>query len=292
MNTSSINNQSSTELQQTVDHHDTASTPVSRNPNNITPTYQVTGSPKKKKAICLFATIGIIFVAIFIITSYLFIKSNADKTADGYTTSLKTYITNVYNKVNSPKESPEDIKDFLSKLKRPQLSQVLLESISSKYNAAQTLVITSHDKLSQFDAQMASFITIYNYQQTSEGLVAKAGSSYKPMGDNSKLLSNSLETIKQIKALVDKLQVPSELRSDFTNISNKLGDMTTAFTAVIAAYNTGNQTAIKVANDNFTAISSAESAMEKETLTNYYNGLLNKLIDSVKGLKEYANSIK
>lgn len=285
--------QSFTEFQQTADYHNAASTTASRDPDNATPiANQQINTPKKKKIIWLFVLIGVMLITIGIITSYLFIKDNADKAADNYTTSLKTYITQLYNRVNSPTGSPEDIKDFLLKLKRPQLASTFYSVASSKYTAAQTLAIESKNKLIPFDEQMASFVTVYNYQQVSRDLVVKAGSAYQPTSDNSKYLSNSLNIMKQVKALADKIQVSSELKPGFAGISKRSEDMITAFTAMITAYNAGDQITFKAADAKFTAISDAEAAIEKELFTDYYDGLLSKFVESTKGLKEYANSIK
>lgn len=292
MDTGSDNKQSSTEFQQTADYHNAASTTASRDPDNVTPiANQQIDTPKKKRVIWLFVLIGIVLITIGIITSYLFIKDNADKAADNYTTSLKTYITQLYNRVNSPTGSPEDVKDFLLKLKRPQLASTFYSVVSSKYTAAQTLAIESKNKLIPFDEQMASFVTVYNYQQVSRDLVVKAGSAYQPTSDNSKYLSNSLNIMKQVKALADKIQVSSELKLGFAGISKRSEDMITAFTAMITAHNAGDQIAFKAADVKFMAISNAEAAIEKELFADYYDGLLSKFVESTKGLKEYANTI-
>lgn len=284
--------QSFTEPQQTVNYHDAASTPTSRGSDNITPiSNQPTDTPKKKNIIWLFVIIGIILITVGIITSYFLIKNNADKAADNYTTSLKSYFIKVYDGVNSAQASPASINDLLLKSKKPELPSAFLSSLSSKYTNAQTFVNASSNRLNSFNALASDFVSVYNYQQTSRDLVAKAGSTYQPTGDNTKYLSNSLNTIKQIKVLADKVKAPSELKSSFADISNKLGDMITAFTTVITAYNTGDQAAINTADTNFKTISSAEAATEEEVFTSYYDGLVNKFIESVKGLKEYANSI-
>lgn len=284
--------QSFTEPQQTVNYHDAASTPTSRGSDNITPiSNQPTDTPKKKNIIWLFVIIGIILITVGIITSYFLIKNNADKAADNYTTSLKSYFLKVYDGVNSAQASPASINDLLLKSKKPELSSAFLSSLSSKYTNAQTIAIASDSRLNSFNTLASDFVAVYNYQQTSRDLVAKAGSAYQPTGDNTKYLSNSLNTIKQIKVLADKAKVPSELKPKFADISKRLGDMITAFTAMITAYNTGDQAAINTADTNFKTISSAEAATEEEVFTSYYDGLVNKFIESVKGLKEYANSI-
>lgn len=246
---------------------------------------------KKNKVIWLCVTLGAILILVGII-SCMSIKTNADKVADSYVVSLKSYLNQVYDKVNIPSASALDIKDSLSKLNKPKLSYIFLGTLSFRYTNAQTLMVTSDDKLKPFDKLMTDFIAVYSYQQLSQNLITKWESEHKPPIDYSKSMDSYLKVIKQIKLLVEKTQVPDDLKSDFINISKKIDDMVTAFTTMILVYKTGDQVAFKSANNNFISMSNEETLFEEKVFNAYYSSLSIELINSVKGLKIYSASIK
>ena len=288
MDDNSSNGQSLVEPHQEVDKN--LALPISEHANTGT-RQSVVYSLKKNKIIWLCTVLGIILTLTGVI-GYILIRNNADKVANSYTISLKSYLDQVYNKVNLSSIPVVDIGDSLLKLNKPKLPSIFLGTLSSKYIGAQTVMITSNNKLKSLDVLTAGFIAVNNYQQSSRDLITKWESEHKPPIDYSKSMDSYLEVLKQIKLLAEKTQAPNELKPDFVDISKKIDSMIIAFTSMISIYKTGNQTAFKTANDSFIVMSNEETLFEEKAFNAYYISLSGKLIDSVKGLKIYSESIK
>ena len=231
--------------------------------------------------------LGVSIVLIGGLTATILISKNyADTTATKYMTSLKSYLGQVYNTTSSATASPASIKDSLSKLNKPTLNNMLISSISSKYTDAQALAKSSNSKLDTFNSQIASLIAVNDYHTAYTQLSTKSTT-----GSGIKGLNATLSLLKQVKVLTDKTKAPDELKTDFSNVSSDYGDMITALTAIIKAYNTGDETTLTSSYDSYmTAINKTSTA--QVSINTYYNNLSSKFISSANYIKTYSNSIK
>jgi hypothetical protein len=256
-------------------------------PINYSQTIGVT--PKKKSFKRLWITLGIVLVLIgSLITGYFVIKGNADKIADDYTTSLKSYLGQVYDKTSSATASPVDVKDSLSKLSKPQLKTAFLGSISSKYTNAKALVKGSDDMINTLNTQVAGFVVVYNYHTIANQLDAALKSANTA---DQKSLTNTLNILKQTKTIADKAQKSTDLKRDFEDVSRGYAFMIPTLTDMVTAYNAGDQAKFTTSYNYLLNIISA-SEVSENLINSYYNILSSKFVISAKNIKFYADDIK
>lgn len=299
METSPNNKQANVEYPQAVAPQDATfipPMPTPNGPNNIASSQSIPSklinATRNGNFIRLLVISGIIIIACLAV-GYIAVKNNIDKTADDYTTSLKSYLGKVYDEITSAKISPVNAKIPISKLSKPQLPSTFLGISSPKYAAAQATMTIANKKLDAFDTQMNDLIEVYNYQKVrgSTQFIQEDMALKVAGGASLETSTNFLNAIKQVKISMDKFQITNDFKSISENMSKILDDTITAFTTMITASNAGDQIAYKAAYAN--SITMIEKEIEADKLViKYYNDLSSKLMGSANELKAYKASIK
>ncbi|MBC7868972.1 hypothetical protein H7X69_02220 [Candidatus Saccharibacteria bacterium] len=261
----------------------------------------VVESPKKKSLLWLWLTLGaILMIAAGLMASFFVAKNAADTTARTYTSSVKSYLDDVYDAATSAATNPSDVQKAIEVVKAPILATTPLQSVSSDYTAAEKLqtevtgkVDTLVEKIKGYDqvhAFYADYKALYSDLRTLDSTGAAAITlASKPL--ISVYLSSFRNKLEEVRDLSTNATVPDELRTNIADIGRVFGEMHTSWSAMVSAFDSANENAYDVAYTNYKKSNSELSEVE-QPIIKYVDTLSSKIRDSAKELQGYGKTLK
>ncbi len=274
---------------------------ISTTPVDVITPETVVQPSKKKSLLWLWLTLGAsLLIVAGLLAGFFVTKSAADTAAHAYTSSVTSYLDNVYDAATSAATNPSDVQKAIETIKAPVLASTPLGSVSGDYTAAgklQTEVTGKVDALVtkiKGYAQVHAFYTDYLGLYTDLRTLDTSGAAAIAAGSKSLVLvylNNFRDKLDEVKNLSTKVTVPSELRASVADLGRVFGEMHTNWSAMVSAFNSGNSAAYDAAYANYKKSNSELSDVQRP-VTEYFDALSSKTHDSAKELQAYRNTIK
>ncbi len=275
----------------------------------VTPTTPVTAvepeiiveSPKKKSLLWLWLTLGAtLLIAAGLVASFFVAKSAADAAAGTYTSSVKSYLDDVYDVATSAATNPGDVQKAIEAVKAPILATTPLEGVSSDYTSAKKLQTEVTGKVDTLVAKIKGYAQVYTFHTEYKALYSDlrtldaTGASAVTVGSRplvSVYLNSFRNKLEDVKDLSTNATVPAELDADVADIGRVFGAMHTNWSAMVSAFDSANENAYDVAYTNYKKSNSELSKVEKP-IVKYFDSLSSKIRDSAKELQEYGKTLR
>lgn len=192
-------------------------------------------APKKRGLTWLWVTLAIVAIlAVATAVTALVSINNANSVADTYSSSLKTYLSDVADAVSGSSSSPEEIIKEIENIKKPVLESVFLGNLSTKYKAAQTIAQKTDSIISQTSNEAELYVGLYNFytsfSKDSEILYTELYSFYSrgnSLDTAKSILSNLSNTCNKMVESADEAKLPEKSQTHLSEVLSATKSMCT-----------------------------------------------------------------
>lgn len=247
-------------------------------------------SSRNKKIIVI--TVGMfLMIAIGLGGGFFVLRDKANAAADVYTSSIKSYLSQVYDAMAPTDKAPIDVKNSISQLVRPQLQDVFMGYTNPHYVDAQSLSTNSNNKVDAILSQFDGYVAVYNYTSTYKQSMSDLN-LIKTDQDSPEFTSAVLKALGQIKSAIDNNQsnFPNELKPSFVIFSNIYAKIIDKYTILIKAYKSGDQAVITKASKDFSDTYSEQYGEASRPIGDF--SIKTNMSNSRGDLKSYLDRIK
>lgn len=274
---------------------------ISTTPVDVITPETVVQLPKKRSLLWLWLTLGAsLLIVAGLLAGFFVTKSAADTAAYAYTSSVTSYLDNVYDAATSAATNPSDVQKAIEAIKAPVLASTPLGRVSGNYTAAEKLKsdVTSHvdtltTKIKGY-AQVQVFYTDFQNLGSDLATISKtipADTAKDRVALTTTFMTRFGDKLKELETLSTSAIVPTDIQADVAELGRVSGKRHTDWSAMISAYDSENSAAYKAAYDNYSKDTTELSSAERP-VTDYFDALSSKTHDSAKELQAYRNTIK
>lgn len=251
----------------------------------------VAPAPKKSKTV-LFVILGAAIVLIAaLLVGFLVIKTNADKAATAYTSSLNGYIDDLATAASDAADAPTTLADDMKSVDMPELKEVFLSGVSSKYGDAKKAGEDLKSKVAGFNDRAAEIVALKKFDNVTSDKIEEMRSV---MNTSTLTPDNAISRFKEARTILEETvtatkdaKVPSELSSAKSDLIAAYEDELIAINLVISAYGEKN------VDDYQSALSMMSSAaVDENAAWAKFEKYLSNLSSKIDTLSEDIESAK
>jgi hypothetical protein len=251
-------------------------------------------APKKKSMLWLWITIGVVFlVVIGLVIGFFVSKSNADKAADDYTNSAKSYLADVYDATSGAATDPADIEKDIEGIDKPELKEAFLSDVSDKYGEAKKLSGDVDSKVSDLQTKIKSYADFYTFYKKNEAInrsIETISASATTSTEVASALKQVSAKLNEFQKLVEDTTFPDELAGKKDALAKAAKVCATSWRGMVAAFDARDRNGyLSGFNDYKACVPPLTTA--SRPFNDFYDELSSKIKAAGKDVQDLQDSI-